>query len=703
MSDQSGSAGKFSNPSAQCDLVMKGGITSGIVYPPAVLQLADKYRFRSIGGASAGAIAAAVTAAAEYGRESGGFERLKETSDWLAEGTNLFDLCQPSKQTKPLMTTLLALNEAVAKRRQDEKPDLSSTSPASTPTSRHRSKRPIAGGLMDVVRSLAKGGNTTFRVWAAIGAAIGFTLCLIFWRGVAGSASLLSVAGIAVSMIFGALPGAVVGAVTATLVKLGAIALVDIPKNHYGMCSGLTSGAVATPGLTEWLHAEINRLAGFSQRQTPLTVGELAAKTNPETGDSWSVTLRTVTTNLSHGQPYFLPFDNEMFFFRRSELEHLLPAPVVKHLVDNRRRSSRLVLADSLSDFCNLPKPADIPIVLLARMSLSFPLLLSAIPLYAVRRDAFAKRKKEGDPKAHSDVVVLREESDLERSWFSDGGISSNFPIHFFDAWLPTRPTFGINLTNLPPADFADDPATTRGGMQRLRSDSQVMVAQADPVENAHAQDSEADESLADDGTGDPAGDYAVFLPRANRPIHPSWSRIEGLPAFIDAIWATAQNFRDNTQARLPSYRERIVQVRFAPHEGGLNLSMGRGAIESILEKGARAGQLLRDFDFNDHRWVRFRVLMAQLEEELGRFATAYPDSKTYADVFAGFGESRSYPRDAAWCAEAAGRLTTILDLVRGWRERDESWRAARPAWQDKRFFGRQGPKPEPALRVTPR
>ena len=41
----------------ECDLVMKGGITSGIVYPAAILRLKDKYRFRNIGGTSAGAMA----------------------------------------------------------------------------------------------------------------------------------------------------------------------------------------------------------------------------------------------------------------------------------------------------------------------------------------------------------------------------------------------------------------------------------------------------------------------------------------------------------------------------------------------------------------------------------------------------------------------------------------------------------------------
>ena len=80
--------------------------------------------------------------------------------------------------------------------------------------------------------------------------------------------------------------------------------------------------------------------------------------------------------------------------------------------------------------YFGLPKPADLPIVFGARMSLSFPFLLSAVPLYAAN--------------------VLRETKDgkfpLQRCWFSDGGLASNFPIHFFDTPLPMRPTFAINL-----------------------------------------------------------------------------------------------------------------------------------------------------------------------------------------------------------------------------------------------------------------
>jgi hypothetical protein len=54
-------------PPLECDLVMKGGITSGVIYPRIVSELSKTYRFRSIGGTSAGAIAAAAAAAAQLG------------------------------------------------------------------------------------------------------------------------------------------------------------------------------------------------------------------------------------------------------------------------------------------------------------------------------------------------------------------------------------------------------------------------------------------------------------------------------------------------------------------------------------------------------------------------------------------------------------------------------------------------------------
>ena len=50
---------------------MKGGVTSGVIYPLALCELAREFRLRNVGGASAGAIAASFAAAAEVGGNYG--------------------------------------------------------------------------------------------------------------------------------------------------------------------------------------------------------------------------------------------------------------------------------------------------------------------------------------------------------------------------------------------------------------------------------------------------------------------------------------------------------------------------------------------------------------------------------------------------------------------------------------------------------
>src|SRR5690606_36044877 len=90
---------------------MKGGITSGVVYPPAIARLAQRYRFRSVGGASAGAIAAGATAAAEYGprsaRRPDAFEELAGLSEEVASG--LGQLFVPSPKGRPLFGVFMYL------------------------------------------------------------------------------------------------------------------------------------------------------------------------------------------------------------------------------------------------------------------------------------------------------------------------------------------------------------------------------------------------------------------------------------------------------------------------------------------------------------------------------------------------------------------------------------------------------------------
>src|SRR5512147_1479644 len=104
-----------------CDLVMKGGITSGVVYPAAVAGLSRRYRLRNIGGASAGAIAAAAAAAAEHGRQKhgseAGFRRLEGLAAELGKPppedpqghSLLFHLFAPTRLSRPLFDVLAAM------------------------------------------------------------------------------------------------------------------------------------------------------------------------------------------------------------------------------------------------------------------------------------------------------------------------------------------------------------------------------------------------------------------------------------------------------------------------------------------------------------------------------------------------------------------------------------------------------------------
>jgi Carbohydrate-binding module 48 (Isoamylase N-terminal domain) len=43
-------------PLKDCDIIMKCGITSGVIYAKAIFEMSEHYRFRSIGGTSSGII-----------------------------------------------------------------------------------------------------------------------------------------------------------------------------------------------------------------------------------------------------------------------------------------------------------------------------------------------------------------------------------------------------------------------------------------------------------------------------------------------------------------------------------------------------------------------------------------------------------------------------------------------------------------------
>jgi predicted acylesterase/phospholipase RssA len=629
----------YAQPTEECDLVLKGGITSGIAYPPALLRLATRYRFRSIGGTSAGAIAAAGAAAAEYGREYGGFERLGALSAALGAGTALRDLFQPTPATRPLFDVALAL----------------------APAADGRSRPPLA---LRLPGALLRHDPRAFLPGALGGGALGVALALLLAALLGGTAR---GAGLLVPLAL-ALLGATLGGVGLALAHLWRIATRTLPRETaYGLCPGHdpVPGPGRPPALTDWLHAGLNDLAGLPPDGAPLTFADLATR---------GIALRMVASNLSHGRPYDLPLRQNTFLFNADEWRRFFPEAVVAHLVRHAYQSRRVSLA-GLPGYHFLPAGDLLPVVVATRLSLSFPLLLSALPLYTIATGTF--RRADGR-------VVALAPGDLHRNWFSDGGIASNFPIHFFDAWLPTRPTFGIKLTAFP----AD--AATRVDDLGARPDATL----GDEELPAEAVDA-----------APPPGSGAVVLPRANVALPPEWAPIEDLVGFAGALLATAQNYRDNTQAALPSYRDRVVQVRLAAHEGGLNLAMPPATLAAVAAKGRQAGEtLLREFDFDHHRWVRCQVLLNQLETNLHAMRATF-DREDYAALFAAppaAARAFPYPRTGPWRTEALRHLAVLRALDEALLAADEAWRQAHAEWAGEDFFAHDPPRPVPVLRVVP-
>ncbi|GAB4476141.1 MAG: RpoH suppressor SuhR [Elainellaceae cyanobacterium] len=621
------SAASYFNPERDCDLVMKGGITSGIVYPPAICKLASegKYRFRSVGGTSAGAIAAAVTAAAEYGRDKAwdgrpsGFDRLDALSGQLCEEGFLLSLFQPEPELKPLMDALLAILGIT--------PD-PNTGRSNRASSDHNPKPKKSWlkriqELLDITRRTSPASARKGTTWGLIGsgvlalvlgtlAAIAFGIAgWLTGNAVALGDYLLGVGVLAVMFIvLERLLG--VGTLAAGAVDLYTALFKMLPANLFGICTGhIPEGSIGPDpdpiALTDWLSVSINNLAGLEKTGRPLTFGDLRKKPLPngelpdcENG-KYNIDLRVVTANLSHNRPYALPFEpDHRFIFNVEEFRRLFPSNVVQHLLDHAGQRPQYDLPDG---YYFLPDPDDLPVVLATRMSLSFPVLISAVPLYTVSQSCL-NRHQPGDVIQVSDNP---DSKDLQQNWFSDGGICSNFPIHFFDSWLPTRPTFGINLGSVSEDALQARPGFGTSDTRTINPDYLSVTPNSPDLQTERSQ--ESSRVLNQD----------VFLPRPNDRQAPEWVDLQSnLLAFAWQMFQTAQNYRDTSQAGLPGYRERIAQVRLSHDEGGLNLAMSKETIEGVMQKGETAGdKLINEFSFENHQWVRFRVLMGLLEERL--------------------------------------------------------------------------------------
>ncbi|MGI9001848.1 MAG: hypothetical protein ACR2GH_09265 [Pseudonocardia sp.] len=642
-----------------CDVILKGGLTSGVVYPPVVCDLAERYRLVNVGGASAGAIAAAVTAAAEYGRQNGGrgYAALAGLPTALGSRTGgdtaLLALFEPQRRTRPLFRVL---------------------------------RSALGGSGVSRVRRVA----TTALLVESM-SAIGW------WRVLVGAVPGLAV--LLVAVLATAVPWSVllvvigvlllvVGLVAGTAWAVAHRLLVEVPANHLGIVNGSGSPAALTP----WLSAVIDDASG-RVRGAPLTMAELwgapdvsAKRRCRDDPGLRRINLEVMTTNLGEGRPMRMPLLSEEYFFDEREFRELFPGRVVDVMVkadeitertpSEQREHNLLTRLAAARGYRRMPV-ADLPVVVAARMSLSFPVLLSAVPLYkvdfsrpdAVRTVAAWRDWMHGHPDADvssgPEVEQARTSGTgpdlpLRRCWISDGGITSNMPLHFFDAPLPRRPTFVVNL--------------------------RTQLAGSDGPDALLAEDNR--QGLLDVWTD--LGDGAPTVP--------------GLAA---AILTTMQNWSDNTQMRMPGYRDRIVTVYLRPDEGGMNLDMDADRITELARRGhAAAGLLIARYattpatGWRNQRWVRWRSLMAMVErlvEHVDKAWDADPGAElpSYREMLAepAARPPGAYPFPATaqrWVQARAGGLETLAAL---WPEPEGS--------SVGRFVDGE-PRPRPLWRAQP-
>ena len=534
----------------ECDIIMKGGITSGIVYPYAILEIATKYRFRSLGGTSAGAIAAAFAAAAEYSRsvrgDPAGFIRLKQYCDALPD--RLLGLFQPD----PELDKLVGLAGKSLEK---------------------RSVRPLVRTV--VMRGLIVG--------ALAGAAAAVALWL--WREdivstILGFFLALFVSASIVIFLIG----------RGQLVRPLLTVIRTMPERMFGFCSGLTRSDSAEPAVTDWLHHALQDIA-FGSPDWPevLTFGHLE-KTGPKVAP---IELRMVTTNLSMMRPHTLPAFGMQAGFREDEWRQLFPADVVDSLIAASRPWKKMWF---------LPRNGEMPVVVATRMSLSFPLLFRAIPAYAEDYEYFRIMKGLGGKPSRR----------VRRMWLSDGGISSNFPIHMFDAPLPSRPTFAFSLDELdcPPADVT----------------SRVLLP-ADTMTGLGVQ-------IREIGT---------------------------LAEFAGSIFYSAKDWQDQLLSGITGQRERIARIFLAPDEGGLDLSMPPDVSRSLMNHGLAGGRAFTSgqFSFDEHRWRRTLAFYRNSTEWIDRAGTVWNGG--YHSWYRGYAaQARSYRLSA----RARTTLGNAIDVL---------------------------------------
>ncbi|UGQ48849.1 patatin-like phospholipase domain-containing protein [Massilia endophytica] len=610
----------------ECDIVMEGGVTSGVVYPSFVAELSRRFTLRSIGGTSVGAVAAVAAAAAQFKRNAAahggpddGFDELARLPGWLKDPgdsgkSHLFSLFQPCADLR----RHFAVVEATLNRKG--------------PVGR------VAAAVWGLLR------HFPLSALAGLAAVITLHLALARLSGAADLVRALVTNPIAQISLVLWLP---LGALAAAAFSFVRTAISGLSRNNGGICSGMGEEGAQHPALTEWLHQLVQKIAGLPEAR-PLTFGDLQ-ESRP------SIELAFMSTGLSEFRAHRLPHDSGDLLFRLSELRRLFPEGIVQAMcaasrpvadsspktIELLRRMDEHIEAED-RDLYFLPDAANLPIVFCARLSLSFPVLLQAIPLYRLRY-------VEGDGVSEGAFTLCR-------VWFSDGGLTSNFPIHFFDSLLPTRPTFGISLDN----SLAEG-APPSARVRLPKNNAQGLTGGYADIDNS-------------DGSVSPA-------------------------SFLGALIRTIRIAREEGLKHTPGYRDRIVQIMHTRKEGGLNLNMPAESIDAMSESGTEAArQIIARFldaessanGWLNHRWVRMRSTAALMQQKSAAIARAWNDSRQQASYASLWNDpeavTSSYRLSPA--QRAAG---------------DKLWQHLIAAGESETDLSQGAPHPRPTLEIAPK
>ena len=303
----------------------------------------------------------------------------------------------------------------------------------------------------------------------------------------------------------------------------------------------------------------IQKLAGKPNR-APLTFGDLEGCADTVIGTK-GIMLRLMTTCLTHGRPYRLPFaDDEIFYYRPEELELFFPPEVVTHMKECPNPNAK-----ALPGYHALPVARDFPVVVAVRMSLAFPFFFSSVPLYALDRTRHPDMP---------DRVEALKDCRLERVWFADGGICSNLPVHFFDRALPRWPTFALDLRA-----FHRDLAKHEDEKRNVWIDHEFLDGRGHSIITEWWTELKHEPKPPERVDGE-----LGFIPSYQRAKH-----------FLSAVFDTMMDWQDNAQLRPVGSRDRVAHVSLTDQEGSFNLRMDPDQIIALAERGRHGGRKLRD------------------------------------------------------------------------------------------------------------